>query len=132
MSSPAPEILAPPSPQAASPAPVNRRLYAPLWPYRREVALGALFLLLGVAAELYPPLVWGRVVNQGLTRRDWNYVAGQLLLVGVFAAQQVFSEVQGVLLERVGQRGKAAFQGCGLPCWPAPRKPRSDRHNGGA
>ena len=34
-----------------------------LLPYRRAVAGGLCFLVLSVAAELYPPLVWGRVTK---------------------------------------------------------------------
>ena len=81
------------------------RLYALILPYRRTVAAGMGCLLLSVAAELYPPLVWQRVVDIGLTQRDWAYIAWQLaLLVLVFGVGQLFSAVRGVLLERAGQR----------------------------
>ncbi|WP_226342436.1 ABC transporter ATP-binding protein [Deinococcus sp. AJ005] len=82
-----------------------RRLYALLWPYRATIGLGMVLLVGSVAAELYPPLVWGRVVDVGLARRDWNFVAWQLaLLVGVYGLQQVLSAFQGLLLERTGQQ----------------------------
>ncbi|MEF2279024.1 ABC transporter ATP-binding protein [Deinococcus sp. YIM 134068] len=89
---------------AASPT-VTRRLYGLLTPYRRTVALGLLLLVGSVAAELYPPLVWIRVVDEGLPRKDWGFIGGQLaLLVGVFALQQLLSAWRGLLLERAGQQ----------------------------
>ncbi|MFC4454385.1 ABC transporter ATP-binding protein [Deinococcus sonorensis] len=91
-------------PAPAGPS-VTRRLYGLLTPYRRTVALGLLFLIGSVAAELYPPLVWGRVVDVGLMHRDWTYIGWQLaLLVLVFAVQQLLSAWRGVLLERAGQQ----------------------------
>jgi ATP-binding cassette subfamily B protein len=81
------------------------RLYALILPYRRTVTAGMACLLLSVAAELYPPLVWQRVVDLGLVQRDWVYIGWQLaLLVLVFGVGQLFSAVRGVLLERAGQR----------------------------
>jgi ABC-type multidrug transport system fused ATPase/permease subunit len=62
-------------------------------------------LVLSVAAELYPPLIWQRVVDIGLVNRDWSYIGWQLaMLLGVFAVGQLFSAIRGVLLERAGQR----------------------------
>jgi ABC-type multidrug transport system fused ATPase/permease subunit len=62
-------------------------------------------LLLSVAAELYPPLVWQQVVDVGLAQRDWSYIIWQLaLLTVVFGVGQICSAVRGVLLERAGQR----------------------------
>jgi len=99
-----------PTPLPEGPS-VTRRLYGLLVPYRRAVLLGLCFLVLSVAAELYPPLVWGRVIDHGLTRRgdtftaDWAFIGWQLaLLVAVFAVQQVLSAWRGVLLERAGQQ----------------------------
>jgi ABC-type multidrug transport system fused ATPase/permease subunit len=81
------------------------RLYSLILPYRRTVAAGMACLLLSVAAELYPPLVWQRVVDLGLAQQDWVYIGWQLvLLVLVFGVGQLFSAVRGVLLERAGQR----------------------------
>ncbi|MFB9993145.1 ABC transporter ATP-binding protein [Deinococcus oregonensis] len=93
------------SAHAAPDRSVVRRLYGLLTPYRRTVLLGMFCLIGSVAAELYPPLVWGRVVDLGLMRRDWNYIGWQLaLLVAVFAVQQVLSAWRGLLLERAGQQ----------------------------
>jgi ABC-type multidrug transport system, ATPase and permease components len=90
--------------QPAQPS-VTRRLYGLLTPYRTAVGAGLLLLLGSVAAELYPPLVWIRVVDQGIPARDWGLIGGQLaVLVGVFALQQVLSAWRGVLLERAGQQ----------------------------
>ena len=90
---------------------VTRRLYGLLLPYRRSVAWGMVFLTLSVAAELYPPLVWGRVIDRGLTRQGdtftahWTYIGWQLaLLVAAFAVQQLLSAWRGLLLERAGQQ----------------------------
>jgi ABC-type multidrug transport system fused ATPase/permease subunit len=81
------------------------RLYALILPYRRTVAAGMLCLLLSVAAELYPPLVWQQVVDIGLAQQDWAYIGWQLaLLVLVFGVGQICSAIRGVLLERAGQR----------------------------
>ncbi len=81
------------------------RLYGLTLPYRRTVAAGMVCLILSVAAELYPPLVWQRVVDVGLVNRDWTYIIWQLaLLLVVFGAGQACSAVRGVLLERAGQR----------------------------
>ncbi|MGY2894284.1 ABC transporter ATP-binding protein [Deinococcus sp. UYEF24] len=90
---------------------VTRRLYGLLLPYRRAVAWGMTFLTLSVAAELYPPLVWGKIIDHGLTRQgnafsaNWSYIGWQLaLLVAVFAIQQVLSAWRGLLLEKAGQQ----------------------------
>ena len=54
-------------------------------------------LLLSVAAELYPPLVWQRVVDVGLAQQDWVYIGWQLaLLVLVFGVgQSVLGRARG-------------------------------------
>jgi ATP-binding cassette subfamily B protein len=81
------------------------RLYRLVLPYRRTVLAGMACLVLAVAAELYPPLIWQRVVDVGLAQRDWSYILWQLgLLVAVFALGQVASAVRGVLLEKAGQQ----------------------------
>jgi ATP-binding cassette subfamily B protein len=86
-------------------ASILRRLYGLVLLYRRTVAAGMACLLLSVAAELYPPLVWQRVVDVGLANRDWVYIAWQLaLLVVIFGVSQILSAIRGVLLERAGQR----------------------------
>ncbi len=90
---------------ASSSPSVVRRLYGLLLPYRRTVMIGMCCLIGSVAAELYPPLVWGRVVDLGLMKRDWRFVGGQLaLLVVIFAVQQVLAAWRGLLLERAGQQ----------------------------
>ncbi len=85
--------------------PTLRRLYGLVLPYRRTIGLGMLCLVLAVAAELYPPLIWQRVVDEGLVTGDWAFIGGQIaILLGVLAASQLFSAIRGVLLERAGQR----------------------------
>ncbi|MFO7168989.1 MAG: ABC transporter ATP-binding protein [Chloroflexota bacterium] len=82
-----------------------RRLYGLLTPYRRTIAAGMGCLLLSIAAELYPPLIWQQVVDVGLMRGDWGFILWQLaLLLAVFAVGQAFSAIRGVLLERAGQQ----------------------------
>ncbi|MBC8076635.1 MAG: ABC transporter ATP-binding protein, partial [Chloroflexales bacterium] len=82
-----------------------RRLYGLITPYRRTVALGMVCLVLSVAAELYPPLVWQLVIDEGLPRFDWAFIGWQIaLMVVVMALGQLFSAVRGVLLERAGQQ----------------------------
>ncbi len=81
------------------------RLYGLTLPYRRTVIAGMVCLVLSVAAELYPPLVWQQVIDVGLANQDWTFIAWQLaLLVVIFALGQVLSAVRGVLLEQAGQR----------------------------
>ncbi|MFD1731795.1 ABC transporter transmembrane domain-containing protein [Deinococcus malanensis] len=58
-----------------------------------------------MVAELYPPLVWIRVVDQGLPAQDWAFIGTQLaLLVVVFGVQQLLSAWRGLILERAGQQ----------------------------
>lgn len=84
---------------------VIARLYGLITPYRRTVALGMFCLLLAVAAELYPPLIWQQVVDVGLMNRDWAYIISQIvLLLFVLALQSGLSAVRGVLLEKAGQQ----------------------------
>ena len=84
---------------------VMPRLYSLVRPYRRTVIAGMICLILSVMAELYPPLIWQKVVDEGLAQRDWNLIVQQIvLLVAVFAASQAFSAIRGVLLERAGQQ----------------------------
>jgi ABC-type multidrug transport system fused ATPase/permease subunit len=74
---------------------IFRRLYRLILPYRRTVAVGMFCLLLAVAAELYPPLIWQRVVDVGLAPGDWTYILGQLaLLVVVFGVGQICSAIR--------------------------------------
>jgi ABC-type multidrug transport system fused ATPase/permease subunit len=81
------------------------RLYGLVAPYRLTVAGGMACLVLSVAAELYPPLVWQRVIDEGLPRLDWAFIGWQIaLLVVVMGLGQLFSAIRGVLLERAGQR----------------------------
>jgi ABC-type multidrug transport system fused ATPase/permease subunit len=84
---------------------VVRRLYGLIVPYRTTVSWGMVCLVLSVAAELYPPLVWQKVIDVGLAQRDWGYIVWQLLLlVVIFGIGQIFSAIRGVLLERAGQQ----------------------------
>jgi ABC-type multidrug transport system fused ATPase/permease subunit len=84
---------------------LTRRIYGLVRPYRRTVLVGMVCLVVAVAAELYPPLVWQRVVDVGLARADWGYMGGQIaLLVATYGVGQLASAVRGVLLERAGQR----------------------------
>jgi ABC-type multidrug transport system fused ATPase/permease subunit len=84
---------------------VIRRLYGLLTPYRRTVIAGMVCLVLSVACELYPPLIWQQVVDVGLARQDWGFIVWQIaLLIGVLALAQLLSAIRGVLLEQAGQQ----------------------------
>lgn len=84
---------------------ITRRLFGLITPYRRTVLLGIACLVIATAAELYPPLVWLRVIDVGLPSRDWAFIGWQIgLLVLVFAVGQLFNAIRGVLLERAAQR----------------------------
>ncbi|GAB4217210.1 MAG: ABC transporter ATP-binding protein [Roseiflexaceae bacterium] len=86
-------------------APIIPRLYQLLLPYGRTVLAGMVCLVVAVAAELYPPLIWQRVVDVGLAAGDWGYIGREIaLLVAVYGLGQLASAVRGVLLERAGQR----------------------------
>lgn len=86
-------------------ASILRRLYGLITPYRRTVWAGMFCLVLSVAAELTPPLIWRNVVDIGLAERRWSYIGWQLvLLLVIFGIGQLFSAVRGVLLERAGQQ----------------------------
>ena len=64
-----------------------------------------LCMLISVAAELYPPLIWQRVVDIGLLQQNWSYIWQQIaILLGVFGVGQLASAIRGVLLERAGQQ----------------------------
>jgi ABC-type multidrug transport system fused ATPase/permease subunit len=81
------------------------RLYQLTTPYRRTILMGMACLILSVAAELYPPLIWQRVIDTWLPQRNWNAIVLEIfLLLGVLAAGQALSAVRGVLLERAGQQ----------------------------
>lgn len=94
------------NPQGAAPETgMLRRLYGLVTPYRRTVGAGMLCMLISVAAELYPPLIWQRVVDIGLIQQNWSYIWQQIgLLLGVFGVGQLASAIRGVLLERAGQQ----------------------------
>jgi ABC-type multidrug transport system fused ATPase/permease subunit len=82
-----------------------RRLYGLTLPYRRTVFAGLFCLVLSIAAELYPPLVWLHVVDVGLANGDWGVISREIvLLVVVYGLGQLFSAIRGILLERAGQR----------------------------
>ncbi|HEU4321603.1 MAG TPA: ABC transporter ATP-binding protein [Roseiflexaceae bacterium] len=86
-------------------APIIPRLYRLLLPYSRTVLAGMACLVVAVAAELYPPLIWQRVVDVGLAGGNWGYIGREIaLLVAVYGLGQLASAVRGVLLERAGQR----------------------------
>ncbi len=103
-SAPVPPDL-PPGSEGLPVAPVVRKLYGLLRPYRAAVAGGLALLVGSVVAELAPPLVWKVVVDDGLPRADWTFIGAMLaLLVVLLAAQQGLSAARGVLLERAGQR----------------------------
>ncbi len=89
----------------ASETPIIPRLYGLMLPYSRTVLAGMACLVVAVAAELYPPLIWQRVVDVGLAGGDWGYIGREIaLLVAVYGLGQLASAVRGVLLERAGQR----------------------------
>jgi ABC-type multidrug transport system fused ATPase/permease subunit len=81
------------------------RLFRFLRPYRWGIVAGFVCLLIDIAAELAPGLVWLYIVDTVVTKR---YLAGLLPAVGVLAAIQavdaLMSSIRTRLLEGVGQR----------------------------
>ncbi|NJN19519.1 MAG: ABC transporter ATP-binding protein [Oscillochloris sp.] len=91
--------------ESTSDADLMRRLYGLTRPHRRTIAAGMLCLILSIAAELTPPLIWKLVIDVGLAKRDWLYCALWIATLPlVYAVAQGFSALRGVLLERAGQR----------------------------
>lgn len=85
--------------------PVFLRLLSYLRPYRKRVLLGFLCLLLAIALELTPGLVWKHVVDGLLPRLDYRglvFAAG--LLIAIQAADALMSALRSRMLETVGQR----------------------------
>ncbi|MBV9848300.1 MAG: ABC transporter ATP-binding protein [Armatimonadetes bacterium] len=81
------------------------RLLSYLRPYRLWVALGFVFLLLAVALELAPPLVWKWIVDGVVLRRRWGlFWPLLLLLTAIQGASALLSAWRSRLLETVGQR----------------------------
>lgn len=81
------------------------RLLSYLRPYKGKVALGFVCLLVSIALELAPPLVWKDVVDNVVIRRQmaalWPAVAALTLIQGGSVG---LSAVRTWLLENVGQR----------------------------
>ncbi len=90
------------------------RLFARIWPYLRpyrgRIALGVVLLLVATPAGAFHPLVWKYIVDEVVSRRRFDAVAGQRLgmalglMVGVQAAAMALDAWKSVVLEYVGQR----------------------------
>jgi ABC-type multidrug transport system fused ATPase/permease subunit len=84
--------------------PVIPRLYDLVRPYSRTVLGGLLCLIVAVAAELYPPIIWKHVIDDGLPTKNWTFIAWQIALLALtFAVGSIFNALRGALLERAGQ-----------------------------
>jgi ATP-binding cassette subfamily B protein len=65
---------------------------------------GTTLLVLGVAAELFPPLVWGYVVDDIIrTRQPARLIPPVALMSGVYLLNSVLSAVRTNVMEKVGQ-----------------------------
>jgi ABC-type multidrug transport system fused ATPase/permease subunit len=83
---------------------VISRLYNLVRPYSRTVLGGLACLVVAVAAELYPPIIWKHVIDDGLPTKNWTFIAWQIALLGLtFAVSSVSHALRGALLERAGQ-----------------------------
>lgn len=81
-----------------------KRLWPFLRPYRWRIAFGVLCLTLGIAAELYPPLVWKFVVDHVVARGEVaGLVPPLLVMVGTYAAAALLSGLRTNVMEKTGQ-----------------------------
>jgi ABC-type multidrug transport system fused ATPase/permease subunit len=90
------------------------RLFARIWPYLRpyrgRIALGVALLLISTPAGAFHPLVWKYIVDEVVSRRRFDAIAGQRLAVAlglmivVQAAAMALDAWKSVILEYVGQR----------------------------
>ena len=82
-----------------------RRIARLLWSYRLPVMGGAACLMVALLMELYPPLVWLRVVDVELPAQNIN---GMVFWLGTYLASvvigQIFTAARAVLLEMAGHR----------------------------
>ena len=82
-----------------------RRLLSYLRPYRPQVVLGFVFLLLAVALELAPPLVWKYIVDSVVRARQWRaFWPALVALTLIQGGSSLLSAWRSRLLETVGQR----------------------------
>ena len=81
------------------------RLLSYLRPYRLWVVVGFVFLLLAVALELAPPLVWKYIVDTVVRGRQWRaFWPALLALTALQGGSALLSAWRSRLLETVGQR----------------------------
>lgn len=84
--------------------PVLLRLLGFLQPYRRRIGLGLLCLLADVALELAPGLVWLRIVDDVILRRQVGLLPGLVaLLVALNLGETLVSRARRLLIEPVAQ-----------------------------
>ena len=76
--------------------PVFPRLLTYLRPYRGQVALGFVFLLLAVALELAPPLVWKSIIDAVIFRHRWAALWPVLLGLTAIQGGSAGGELMGV------------------------------------
>ena len=85
--------------------PTFLRLLSYLRPYKARVAFGFLCLLLSIALELAPPLVWKVVVDDVVVRRQVAALWPALIaLIAIQGGSGLLEAVRTRLLEGVGQR----------------------------
>ena len=84
--------------------PVLLRLLGFLRPYRRKIGLGFLCLLVDVALELAPGLVWLRIVDEVILARRAGLLPGLVaLLVALNLGEALVSRARRLLIEPVAQ-----------------------------
>ncbi len=85
--------------------PIFLRLLSSLRPYKTWVVWGFVCLVVSVALELAPPLVWGQVVDNVVIHRHVRALLPAVLWLTVIqGATVLLSAVRTRLLESVGQR----------------------------
>ena len=78
-----------------------RRLLSYLGPYRRDMAIGALLVLIETVFELVIPVLMADLIDVGVEHRDLHYIVGKGLQMGLCA---LLALVTGLLYARFAAR----------------------------
>ena len=101
-----------------------KRLLSYLGPYRRDLFLGGLLVLVETAFELVIPVLMADLIDVGVENRDLNYIVVKGVQMGVCA---VLALITGLLYARFAARaaygwapasGRPSMSGCRTTPFP--------------